>query len=69
MFNKRARVGPVACRHTKTVALRSAGLERLVCETCGHVSFKATEEIVHTPDRENFARDSDLAEDSKRPAG
>lgn len=27
------------CRHLETMVVRSAGMERLVCEACGHVSF------------------------------
>lgn len=27
------------CRHEKVVVVRTAGMERIVCESCGHVSF------------------------------
>jgi hypothetical protein len=27
------------CRHEKTIVVRSSGMERIVCESCGHVSF------------------------------
>jgi len=27
------------CTHRRTVVVRSAGMERIVCEGCGHVSF------------------------------
>lgn len=27
------------CEHPHVVVVRSAGLERTVCESCGHVSF------------------------------
>ncbi|MEX1124283.1 MAG: hypothetical protein WD895_03070 [Acidimicrobiia bacterium] len=31
-------IGP-NCEHENVVVVRSAGLERTVCEQCGHVSF------------------------------
>ena len=27
------------CQHEKVVMVRSAGMARIVCESCGHVSF------------------------------
>ncbi|MGH8916516.1 MAG: hypothetical protein ACRDZM_18620 [Acidimicrobiia bacterium] len=27
------------CAHRHTVVVRSSGMERIVCESCGHVSF------------------------------
>lgn len=27
------------CTHSKTIIVRSAGMERIVCQGCGHVSF------------------------------
>ena len=27
------------CRHPETIVVRSSGMERIVCESCGHVSF------------------------------
>jgi hypothetical protein len=27
------------CKHEKVMVIRSAGLERMVCESCGHISF------------------------------
>jgi hypothetical protein len=27
------------CTHRQTVIVRSSGMERIVCESCGHVSF------------------------------
>jgi hypothetical protein len=32
------------CEHERVMVLRSAGLERVVCENCGHVSFSFDEE-------------------------
>ena len=27
------------CRHEKVMVVRGAGMERIVCESCGHISF------------------------------
>jgi len=27
------------CRHETVIVVRSAGVERMVCESCGHISF------------------------------
>jgi len=32
--------GQQTCRHTKTVTTSNSGLDRKVCEACGHVSFQ-----------------------------
>ena len=44
------------CMHSQTVSISSAGIERLVCETCGHVSFLDRTELNSTIGREMFAR-------------
>lgn len=31
------------CEHERVMVVRSAGLERIVCENCGHVSFSFDE--------------------------
>jgi hypothetical protein len=31
------------CEHLETVVIRSAGVERVVCELCGHLSFSIEE--------------------------
>lgn len=36
----------VDCDHARTVRTVTAGLERVVCELCGHVSFRYLEETV-----------------------
>ncbi len=33
----------IPCEHEHVMVLRSAGLERIVCENCGHVSFSFDE--------------------------
>ena len=27
------------CKHEKVIVVRAAGMERIVCESCGHISF------------------------------
>jgi hypothetical protein len=27
------------CKHETVIVVRSAGIERMVCESCGHISF------------------------------
>jgi len=34
----------IPCEHEHVMVLRSAGLERIVCENCGHVSFSFDED-------------------------
>ncbi len=33
----------IPCEHERVMVVRSAGLERIVCEHCGHVSFSFDE--------------------------
>ena len=44
------------CAHTKSISVRSAGVERMVCERCGHMSFNFLDESSGKADREQFAR-------------
>ena len=37
---RRVRNGQSQCEHEQTVASVVAGMERVVCESCGHVSVK-----------------------------
>jgi hypothetical protein len=39
MFTRRARLARPDCEHEKTVTIRNAGIERTVCESCGHVGI------------------------------
>ena len=52
-----------ACRHAETVTTNNSGLEREVCEACGHVSFQyahdaASIEDVALVERQNAEPDS-----------
>lgn len=33
------RLFAVKCEHNETIVVRSVGVQRTVCENCGHVSF------------------------------
>jgi hypothetical protein len=47
------------CAHTETITIRAAGTERIVCESCGHVSFKFLAEVSDPEDRAKFRREID----------
>jgi hypothetical protein len=54
------------CRHRVTVTVRSMGMDRSVCERCGHVTFsypESGEPLQAEMDRGVFARPGDLIED------
>lgn len=44
------------CMHPQTMSITSAGIDRIVCEACGHVSFTDTTELTSEIGREMFAR-------------
>ena len=56
MLAKRARSAQERCGHTKRVAVTNSGIQRSVCEDCGHVSFNATEGLSGTAERSQFVR-------------
>lgn len=46
------------CSHPRSVSVIHAGLERLVCESCGEVRIEYRSDAVSTdPVRESFARE------------
>lgn len=45
------------CRHMKTITVRSAGSERIVCESCRHVSFRFLAEVSDSAERARFRRE------------
>ena len=47
------------CAHSKTVAIISAGIERIVCESCRNVSFLFLDDMTDEIDRDMFARTVD----------
>lgn len=56
-FNNRGNVA--TCPHSNTVKVSTAGLERTVCEFCGHVSVAFTSDSTSVIDRDSFARPAD----------
>jgi hypothetical protein len=56
VFSRRGRPAR-DCGHVKTVTVRNAGIERTVCELCGHVSFRASEGLSGSADRSQFERE------------
>lgn len=47
------------CGHVSTITISSGGLEREICERCGHVSFQFGHQIQGAIDRNAFARPVD----------
>lgn len=47
------------CDHVSTIAITAAGIEREICEACGHVSFQFDEQQLENIDRNRFAREVD----------
>ncbi len=47
------------CSHRVTVSVRSTGVERVVCEECGHVSVHFLSDLDGEVERTSFARPSD----------
>lgn len=48
------------CKHQSTVSVISAGLERVICELCGHVSVRYESMIRQDVKRSQFTRQADL---------
>ena len=61
MFARNARFARPECEHTDTVTVRNSGIERTICEACGHVSFVAQEGLSGTASRSQFERVSERA--------
>ena len=36
------------CAHEKTLIVKSVGVSRTVCETCGHISFEIAQDLGKT---------------------
>ncbi len=47
------------CLHNANVTVVSIGWERVICEGCGHLSFRYLAELDSTVDRSRFVRDVD----------
>lgn len=47
------------CAHERSVTVRTAGIERTVCERCGKVSIQPLEALSGRVDRSSFERESE----------
>jgi hypothetical protein len=56
MFNRRDRFAHGECEHSSTVKVQNSGLERTVCASCGHVSFRGLEGLSGKASRGQFER-------------
>ena len=68
MFSRWIKPDPDVCSHKSTVSVRSAGMERTVCETCGHLSFVFLDDVPESIDRGNFSRRTDRLVEQKMSA-
>ena len=62
---KRVRQAAKVCPHTETLITATAGLERIVCEACGHLSFNFPEVLSGPVHRRWFARPADRVEEAR----
>lgn len=47
------------CLHNANVTVVSIGWERVICESCGHLSFRCLAELNSPVDRSRFIHDVD----------
>jgi hypothetical protein len=66
MSIRKGRLASAECEHLNIVTVRNSGIERTVCESCGHVSFRGLEGLSGTADRSQFERN---VERSRQPVG
>ncbi len=55
------------CPHRVTVAVRSGGIERQVCESCGHVGVRFLADLSGDVERTRFARPIERGEGAHLP--
>ena len=55
------------CSHRVTVAVRSGGIERQVCESCGHVGVHFLADLSGEVERSRFARPIERGEGAQLP--
>lgn len=61
------RTNPETCTHSGTIAVNSSGLERSICESCGHVSVSFNTGITGEVSRSAFAREADEQPETMLP--
>lgn len=52
--------------HEQTLTTITCGLQRIVCESCGHVGVRYIRPIAGPIDRRRFARQADLIHEATR---
>lgn len=50
------------CQHGSRMTIQAGGVERHICESCGHVSFEFADQGYDEVDRRRFARSIDQSE-------
>lgn len=63
MFTNRGKLARGQCEHLNKVTVRNGGIERTVCESCGHMSFRGLEGLSGSADRGKFERDMERSKD------
>ena len=58
-WRRNSRVNPQKCSHSGAITVRSTGVERFVCETCGHLSISFVTAQAEDFRRDVFARQAD----------
>ena len=66
-FGKQSRPSQDNCSHTQTISVSSSGVDRIVCEICGHVSVSFTTALTADIQRTQFARPADSAKRHAAP--
>lgn len=61
VLTRRGKLARPDCEHLDTVTVRNGGIERTVCETCGHVSFRGLNSLSGKASRSQFERASERA--------
>ena len=49
------------CSHEETLTVNAAGIERVICEVCGHVSIRFHDDVLNDVERAALAREVDDA--------
>lgn len=55
----RPRTRPGECHHDHVLTITACGVERSICETCGHISVSFVSEVSGPVSRGHFARPAD----------
>lgn len=64
MLSRKGRVARGRCDHPNTITVRNGGIERTVCESCGHITFRGLEGLSGKADRSKFERDVERTEET-----